>query len=424
MRKHGHSYQSSLPARAGQAGGPPPAPNLSPQGGFQVQKRLLKVAIATALTVAFAAPAFANPFTDVPAKHWAYDAVNKLAQAGIVDGYGDGSFRGDKTITRYEMAQIVAKAMNKNLNSDQKAIVDKLAKEYAVELNNLGVKVEGLQNQVDNMVKFSGDARVRYYNADNQNDATDKDSAEYRVRLGATAKVNDTTSLYARITSGSVSTSAGNAQVSIDNAYVSTKLLGLNTKLGRQDYDLGQGMLAGAGSVAIMNGVSVRAGDFMAIGGKEDNGTAMVNTYGAQYSFKLASAPISLAYLNQDDNNYYAAGASFNLFPGFKLAGEFAKNDSLDADAYQIKATLGKTGLSAAYKDVERGAVPFESALNLKSTGSILSDFRSVAESTGRAKGMEYEYNADLAKNTNLNVLFQDIKDAGKNVRATVNVKF
>jgi hypothetical protein len=393
----------------------------STQGGFQVQKRLLKVAIATALTVAFAAPAFANPFTDVPAKHWAYDAVNKLAQAGIVDGYGDGTFRGDKTITRYEMAQIVAKAMNKNLNSDQKAIVDKLAKEYAVELNNLGVKVEGLQNQVDNMVKFSGDARVRYYNADS---TTDKDATEYRVRLGATAKVNDVTSLHARITSGSVSFGAGNASASIDNAYVSTKLLGLSTKIGRQDYDLGQGMLAGAGSNAILNGVSVREGGFMAFGGKEDNGTALVKTYGGQYAFNLATVPFSVAYLNQDETDYYAAGTSFNLFPGFKVSGEYAKNESADANAYQIKATLGKTGLSAAYKSVEANAVPFESALNLKSTGGILSDFRSVANSTGKATGMEYEYNADLAKNTNLNVIYQDIKDAGKNVRATVNVKF
>ncbi len=424
MRKHGHSYQSSLPASAGQAGGSPPAPNQLSQGGFQVKKRLLKVAIATALTVAFAAPAFANPFSDVPAKHWAYDAVNKLAQAGIVDGYGDGTFRGDKTITRYEMAQIVAKAMNKDLNADQKAIVDKLAQEYATELNNLGVKVEGLQNQVDNMVKFSGDARVRYYNADNTDNTADKDATEYRVRLGATAKVNDTTSLHARLTSGSVSFGTGNASALIDNAYVSTKLLGINTKIGRQDYDLGQGMLAGTGSTAILNGVSVREGGFMAFGGKEDNGTDMVKTYGAQYSFNLATLPFSVSYLNQDETDYYAAGTSFNLFPGLKVAGEFAKNESADAQAYQIKATLGKTGLSAAYKSVEANAVPFESALNLKSTGGILNDFRSVANATGKATGMEYEYNLDLAKNTNLNVLYQDIKDAGKNVRATVNVKF
>ncbi|MDF2927765.1 MAG: S-layer protein [Anaerospora sp.] len=71
----------------------------------------MKKKIAAALAVTFAlgvTSAFAaNPFVDVPAKHWAYDAVSKLAQAGIVDGYGDGTFRGDKNITRYEMAQIL-----------------------------------------------------------------------------------------------------------------------------------------------------------------------------------------------------------------------------------------------------------------------------------------------------------------------------
>jgi len=389
-----------------------------------VNKRLLKVAIATALTVAFAAPAFANPFSDVPAKHWAYDAVNKLAQAGIVDGYGDGTFRGDKTMTRYEMAQIVAKAMNKSLNSDQKAIVDKLAQEYSAELNNLGIQVAGLQNEMDNMVKFSGDARVRYYNTDNDGTENDKGLGEYRVRLGATAKVNDKSSLYARITSGSQLFSAGNASATIENAYLNTKILGFDTKIGRQDYDLGQGLLAGAGSTAILNGVSVRNGGFMAFGGKEaTSATTMDNAYGAQYAF--AFAPITVSYLNDGDNNYYAASTSFNLIPGLKISGEYAQNDTLDANAFQVKAAIGKTGLSVAYKDVDRGAVPFESALNLKA-GNVpaLSDFRSTANAKGHAKGMEYEYNAELAKNTNLNVLYQDIEDAGKNVRATVNVKF
>jgi hypothetical protein len=386
-----------------------------------VKKRLLKVAITTALTVAFAVPAFANPFSDVPAKHWAYDAVNKLAQAGIVDGYGDGTFRGDKTMTRYEMAQIVAKAMNKSLNADQKALVDKLSKEYATELNNLGVRVTGLENKVDSMVKFSGDARVRYYNADNA--GVDNDSMEYRARIGATAKVNDNMSLFARFTTGSVKSDATAFGASIDNAYVSTKILGLDTKIGRQDYELGQGMLAGGGSTAIMNGITAKTGNLMVFAGKEQNASnVMVNNYGAQYSFKLG-APVTVSYLSLNDVNYYAAGTSFELFPGLKISGEYAKNDTANADGWQVKAAIGKTGLSVGYKDIEQGAVPFESALNLKSTGNILGDFYAVSQ-TGRAKGMEYEYNATLAKNTNLNVLYQDIDNAGKNVRATVNVKF
>ena len=73
-------------------------------------KNSLVLAMAMALQVTASAYA-ANPFSDVPAGHWAYDSVNKLASAGIVDGYGNGTFGGDRLMTRCEMAQIVAKAM-------------------------------------------------------------------------------------------------------------------------------------------------------------------------------------------------------------------------------------------------------------------------------------------------------------------------
>ena len=75
-------------------------------------KKSLVFAMAMALGVSATAFA-ANPFSDLPAGHWAYGAVAKLAAAGVVDGYPDGTFKGDKTMTRYEMAQIVAKALAK-----------------------------------------------------------------------------------------------------------------------------------------------------------------------------------------------------------------------------------------------------------------------------------------------------------------------
>ncbi|MBP2665013.1 MAG: S-layer protein, partial [Firmicutes bacterium] len=88
----------------------------------------------------------ANPFSDVPAGHWAYSAVNKLATAGIVDGMGDGTFKGDKTLTRYEMATFVARAMAKEdkATAEQKALINKLAQEFAGELQGLGVRVQRL----------------------------------------------------------------------------------------------------------------------------------------------------------------------------------------------------------------------------------------------------------------------------------------
>ena len=78
-------------------------------------KKSLVSALTTALVVGAASTTFAaaNPFSDVPADHWAYDAVAQLAAEGVVEGYGDGTFVGGQEITRYEMAQMVAKAMAK-----------------------------------------------------------------------------------------------------------------------------------------------------------------------------------------------------------------------------------------------------------------------------------------------------------------------
>ena len=71
-------------------------------------KKTLVSALTTALVVGAASTTFAaaNPFSDVPADHWAYDAVSQLASDGVIEGYGDTTFRGNQNITRYEMAQM------------------------------------------------------------------------------------------------------------------------------------------------------------------------------------------------------------------------------------------------------------------------------------------------------------------------------
>ncbi|MBQ1182679.1 MAG: S-layer homology domain-containing protein, partial [Phascolarctobacterium sp.] len=134
-------------------------------------KKSLVLAMAMALGVTASAYA-ANPFSDVPAGHWAYDSVAKLAAAGVVDGYTDGAFAGDKLITRYEMAQIVAKAMAKG------ADCDKLAAEFADELDTLGVRVAKLEKGADN-VKITGQIRASY----RDNSDGKKDQARFRTRL-------------------------------------------------------------------------------------------------------------------------------------------------------------------------------------------------------------------------------------------------
>ena len=126
-------------------------------------KKTLVSALTTALVVGAASTTFAaaNPFEDVPADHWAYDAIAQLAADGVIEGYGDGTYRGDQEITRYEMAQMIARAMAKG--GGDKALIDKLAAEFADELNNLGVRVAALEKKVDN-VKWTGKIRYRYIN--------------------------------------------------------------------------------------------------------------------------------------------------------------------------------------------------------------------------------------------------------------------
>ena len=91
-------------------------------------KKHLAVLAATAVlgvTSAFAA----NPFSDVTPQDWAYQAVAQLASQGVVNGYPDGTFKGQNNITRYEMAQMVAKAMTRQgqVDAEQNAIINRLA---------------------------------------------------------------------------------------------------------------------------------------------------------------------------------------------------------------------------------------------------------------------------------------------------------
>lgn len=128
-------------------------------------KKSLTAALTTALVIGAASTTFAaaNPFSDVPEGHWAYDAVAQLADDGIIEGYGDSTYRGQQAITRYEMAQLVAKAMAKEdrMSAQQKAMVDRLAAEFRDELNNLGVRVAHLERNADR-VKWTGELRATY----------------------------------------------------------------------------------------------------------------------------------------------------------------------------------------------------------------------------------------------------------------------
>lgn len=81
-------------------------------------------------------PSLTKEFPDVPANHWAYEAVSKLAGNGIVEGYPDGDFHGDRTMTRYEMAQVIYKALKKGGSVDQKLVKEFNKEIEAVKAND------------------------------------------------------------------------------------------------------------------------------------------------------------------------------------------------------------------------------------------------------------------------------------------------
>ena len=151
-------------------------------------KKILAIAAAAALTAGVSAFA-ANPFSDVSTDDWAYQAVSDLSDQGVVEGYPDGTFKGERNITRYELAQIIARLMAKEdqLNAEQRATLDKLAGEYADELANLGVRVSNLEKKVGN-IYWSGDARMRY-----QDNSVGADGWNGRMRINVKGQVNDST---------------------------------------------------------------------------------------------------------------------------------------------------------------------------------------------------------------------------------------
>ena len=233
-----------------------------------MKKQFAAIFAATAVlgvTTAFAA----NPFSDVTPDSWAYQAVSQLAAAGIVNGYPDGTFKGQNDITRYEMAQMIAKAManQDRANAEQQAMINRLADEFSNELNNLGVRVARLEDRVGN-VKVTGDMRLRYLGAQKKDghyvtadgDYSKHSKFDARARVQFNAKVNDRTEAVVRMTSGDfeLGDASSTASASIDRAYVNHKFgERVSVKAGRFDQTIGNGLIYDDG----FDGVQFNAGN-------------------------------------------------------------------------------------------------------------------------------------------------------------------
>lgn len=166
-----------------------------------MKNKKLKALAAAFFTAAAFSVSAANPFADVEESSWGYQAVCRLSEEGVVAGYPDGTFRGDKNVTRYEMAEIVGKllAARERLTAEQQETVDRLAKEYAAELQNLGVRVSELEKKKGN-INFLTEIRVQGIDRyDNVYTGDKHYELGTRIRLNSFGQVNDRTTVYGQL---------------------------------------------------------------------------------------------------------------------------------------------------------------------------------------------------------------------------------
>lgn len=203
--------------------------------------------LTTAIAMAFSVNAYAaTSLSDVPEKHWAYDAVKKLAVAGIIDGYGDGSYKGDKNLTRYEVAIIVAKAIDQYEKADDntKQVIDKLSAEFAKELNTMGVRVAKVEAKTNTWV--SGETRFRYMGNDPKaggHELKGSDRFDFRQRVKFQGTINEDISWVARAQAtgkaGNYNNGNDGSNASFDMFAVTAKdVIGLDkVRIGRFPFD-------------------------------------------------------------------------------------------------------------------------------------------------------------------------------------------
>ena len=342
------------------------------QREITIMKKILALAAVAALTAGVSAYA-ANPFSDVTADDWAYQAVSDLSAQGVVEGYPDGTFKGERNMTRYELAQIVARLMAKEdqLNAEQQATLDKLAGEYADELANLGVRVSNLEKKVGNLY-WSGDARMRY-----QDKAEAGDSWNGRVRLNVKGQVNESTYVQGRFLNEMNFKDGEESNTSMDQLYVNHNFgKEVAVRLGRQPIAFGNqgGWLINpnkgydGAQAAYKNGKLALTTGFGQLNAKKTTPEANKDFYFAQGAYNFGFAKLNADYIavkeTGDNTEVYGVGLNvpvqqFNVFGEYWKNTTYGDNDTAwNAGLSYGKADWKKAGtwdLAVAYNDVDEG---------------------------------------------------------------------
>lgn len=351
-------------------------------------KKTLLLAMTIAMGITASAYA-ANPFSDVPAGHWAYDAVNKLAAEGVVEGYPDGTYGGDRLMTRYEMAQIVAKAMAKGAN------VDKFAAEFADELDSLGVRVANLEKKSDN-VRITGQIRYEYGDRNGDMQKTKGKVAQHRLRsrIFVNGNINEDWSYTGRFENNqSLKNSSGDDTLKFNQAYVSGRLGGVKVIAGKGDHYTGNGFVYDdtAEFIRATYGKDVQVSAYVGKPVTTASDYGYEKMWGGEVSGKIGRLTLAAGYdefkdskgsadaysggyvpaKKGDDNGIWNVSAKYK-FDDFTLGATYLHSDvdvynspynDVDTDGYVISANYkgadknkpGSWGLFANYYDQGAG---------------------------------------------------------------------
>lgn len=410
----------------------------------------------------------ATPFDDVPVKHWSYDAVSQLAHDGIIAGYSDGTFKGDKVISRYEMAIVVARAMTKEdkATSAQKALIEKLATEYKAELKDLNVRVTTLEKKVNSAISLSGNVRERYESTGNQGT-----NLYQRVQLNMFTPLTDDLVFIGRLEASNTwgvgaadngvpnSSSVPNSQqvFNVAHAFIYGKALGFNNfALGSMPMRLGEGLLVDSettganrgGNVSVVMGGKSPVMSWFVSGGKlgASDYAANDDSHGPNYTtmnardFDIkwqATKDLELSLTGDQDRNAdqyrgLAGGFKYKGVQNLVMTGEYGTNggktarlanNGESAKAYYCKVKYrgadGEKDNSYGFWVNYRNADPAFDPWNLGSCGGdditemTKAGANNSATSMGAVqniKGFDFGYEHTVFKNAIASVQYNAVK--------------
>jgi len=288
-------------------------------------KKVLICMMMLLFTMNSVSAATPNSFNDVPADHWAYQAINELAKVGIIDGFGDNTFQGGKTMTRYEMSQVVAKVIaNANkATAIQKTLIDKLGVEFALELNKIDARMKKVEEFNKSTLKVGFDTLMigaKDNPASGKSALQGNDMWKWRARMNLSGDLNQDTRYEARLTTsfgtaGMTTASTANNTLSFDRVFLTTKgFLGFDSvQWGRMGFnELG-------GNVGYKTG--------------NNDGVIMIKKLSGSTTYKMGAMvikaePAAVGTFTGDAQEVQFASLQTKLNPNVTIGGMFLNNNT------------------------------------------------------------------------------------------------